>query len=208
MKRILLAAAVVALTGCSSLAQVTNPGAHFKEKSLKDAYKKETGENLPEPEIGPLCFDYACYTEAWQTSFDKSIKIYRDNKQAIQAFEESARQKEILEQERICNATPGCMKDREIAKHKNVTYQAYNYFTVRYAMNSDEYDYISRKMCDGAIAAQSKGTSLNQLVGMVTTTPGGDGADRMFIMELAKSCWYLGSLGITSSKDALPHREI
>ncbi len=204
MKQIVLATVIVALAGCSSLVSVTNPSTYQEVESIKRSYKEETGKTLPEPEGGRLCMDYVCYAQAWQRSFDENIKSYR-NKQSQIA--EIKRAEELAEQEKACRANPDCMKDREINEHKNIAYQAYNYFTGRYAMNRDEFDYRSRQMCDSAIAAQRNGASMDQLIGMIANSPGGDNADRMFGMELAKSCWHLGSLGITSSKDALPPRE-
>lgn len=210
MKRIVLAAAVAALAGCSS---ALTDETYSKEAEIKLAYKAETNESLPTPDMDLFCgrfMDDSCYIHAWQYTFNENIKIYRDKQKALAEAEQA---EQLAEQEKACRASPDCMKSRETARrlhmedqHKSTANQAYSYFTGRYAINGDEYDYMSRELCDGAIAAQKNGATLHQVVGAMTRSAGGDYTDRMFLMELAKSCWSLGGFGVTSSKDIFPSR--
>ncbi|MCX7132709.1 hypothetical protein [Aeromonas sp.] len=218
MKQIVLATVIVALAGCASkpltntdqeklddqVMWMSEQGKAHSVSSLKADYRQKTGQELPRPANTLQCgWDASCYYNAWQLSYDEHSRSYDAEQETVAA---ANRAKQAAEQERACLVSPECMKGREIAMAKNLAIESYQYFTSRYAMNWDEYDYLSRQMCDSAMTAQRNGVSLDQVVGTLTITSGGDSADRMFAMRLAKSCWSLGGLGITSSDDIFPRR--
>ncbi|KAE9627743.1 hypothetical protein [Aeromonas veronii] len=217
MKRIVLATVIVALAGCTSkpltntdqeklddqVMWMSEQGKAHSVSSLKADYRQKTGQELPRPANTLQCgWDASCYYNAWQLSYDEHSRAYDAEQEAVAA---ANRAKQAAEQERACLVSPECRNNRDIAMAKNLAIESYRYFTSRYAMNMDEYDYLSRQMCDSAMTAQRNGAALDQVVGTIATTPGGDSADRMFAMRLAKSCWSLSGLGVSSSRDVFPN---
>ncbi|MFL9629104.1 hypothetical protein [Aeromonas jandaei] len=217
MKQIILIVNVMLIAGCISkpltntdqeklddqVMWMSNQGKAYSVSSLKADYRQKTGHELPRPANALQCgWDAPCYYNAWQLSFDQHTKAYDMEQENIAAANKA---KQALEQERACLASSECLQGREMVKAKNLAIESYQYFTSRYAMNWDEYDYLSRHMCDSAMTARRNGASLEQVVGTIVATPGGDSADRMFAMRLAKSCWSLGGLGVNSSREIFPN---
>lgn len=168
--------------------------AEINSREESDDFVKGITEMCFPETLGDESSSVTCAYKYYSNAIDI---IKRDNEKKI------AEKNAAIEEERQCQANPECAKKEAIDQEGRKVNEAYHFFRARYFMNSDEYDYATRKLCDGAIMAQNRGAPIEVVIGALAETAGGDMIDRRYMGELVKACWKLGKYGITSSSQII-----
>ncbi|HDO7134436.1 hypothetical protein [Klebsiella pneumoniae] len=168
----------------------TNSSSMQSVKDLREIYKKETGENLPEQDTSDCRKDNKCYFNRYNDLLHDLMYQRQIDKQKKEN-EAFAAQKEAE-----CQASKECMAKREIDAAAYTLNNVYYSLMARYPYQQADSDAGVRRMCRAAGEAERSGVSLELMKKNISLTEGIGPEMRYQIIQVAEACWKMSKYGV------------
>lgn len=168
----------------------TNSSGMQSVKDLREIYKKETGENLPEQDTSDCRKDNKCYFNRYSDLLHDLMYQRQIDKQKKEN-EAFAAQKEAE-----CQASKECMAKREIDAASYTLNNVYYSLMARYPYQQADSDAGLRRMCRAAGEAERSGVSLELMKKNISLTEGIGPEMRYQIIQVAEACWTMSKYGV------------
>lgn len=200
MMKALLPLAILALSGCAITAgeqsamfdtevHKSDSGQIWTVDMLKKDYMDKIGKPLIAQDTLSCGRNSLCYYNKWAMAHDDGLKDFNANKARMEQDARAAKEAQ-------CQASPECVKKKEIQEDTQIINQLYGITLARHPYDQADFDGAIRRLCRVSGQAQRNGKPLAELQRGISLAEGIDPETRRSSVAVASACWRLSKNGI------------